>query len=161
MKEARALVKALLRCGKTVAAAESCTGGLIAKLITDVPGSSAVFSGGLVTYTNEMKLRLLGVREETIADHTEVSLACAAEMAEGARRATGCDIGVSTTGFAGPGGGTAEDPVGTVYIAVSDASGTVAERFRAPEGAARREVRRAAAKRALELVLRQLEHQAI
>lgn len=162
MKESQSLalraVRRLLATGNTLATAESCTGGLIAKLITDIPGSSEAFSGGLVTYTNHLKCKLLGVRPETIERYTEVSLACAAEMAEGARRATDCTVGVSTTGFAGPGGGTPEDPVGTVYIAVSTSTGTVSERFSAPPDADRQQVRSAAAHRALELVLKQLEN---
>lgn len=154
---ARRAVECLLATSNTLATAESCTGGLIAKLITDIPGSSAAFSGGLVTYTNHLKCKLLGVLPETIEKNTEISLACAVEMAEGARRATDCTVGVSTTGYAGPGGGTVEDPVGTVYIAVSNEKGTVSERFSAPPNANREQVRSAAAHRALELLLEQLE----
>lgn len=140
--------------GWTVSTAESCTGGLIAKLLTDIPGSSAVFCGACVTYTNAVKERLLGVSPETIARETEVSCACAAEMAAGVRRAIGSDVSVSTTGYAGPGGGTERDPVGTVYIGWSLAGGSGSERFEAPEGADRSGVREAAARRALEILLR-------
>ena len=127
--------------GWTAATAESCTGGLIAKLLTDIPGSSAVFCGACVTYTNAVKERLLGVSPATIERETEVSRACAEEMAAGVRRAVGSDVSVSTTGYAGPGGGTERDPVGTVYIGWSFAHTTGSERFEAP------------ARRALELLL--------
>ena len=149
----RTLVKEYARKGLTLATAESCTGGLIAKRITDVPGSSAVLCGGLVTYTNEAKTALLGVDPAIFARDTEVSYACAEAMAEGARLRLGTDVGVSTTGFAGPGGGTDRDPVGTVYIGVSTAQGTRSERFCSPAGATRSGVRTAAANRALELLL--------
>lgn len=98
--------------------AESCTGGLMAKSITDVPGASAVFPGSAVTYSNEIKIKLTSVKEETIAEHTEVSYACAKEMAKGAAEFFGADIAVSATGYAGPGGGTDKEPVGTVYVGV-------------------------------------------
>lgn len=139
--------------GWTAATAESCTGGLIAKLLTDIPGSSAVFCGACVTYTNAVKERLLGVSPATIERETEVSRACAEEMAAGVRRAVGSDVSVSTTGYAGPGGGTERDPVGTVYIGWSSAHTTGSERFEAPVGADRAGVREAAARRALELLL--------
>ena len=98
--------------------AESCTGGLMAKSVTDVAGASAVFPGGAVTYSNEIKMKLVGVKEETIEKFTEVSYACAKEMAQGAADYFGADIAVSATGYAGPGGGTEHDPVGTVYVGV-------------------------------------------
>ena len=139
--------------GWTAATAESCTGGLIAKLLTDIPGSSAVFCGACVTYTNAVKERLLGVSPATIERETEVSRACAEEMAAGVRRAVGSDVSVSTTGYAGPGGGTERDPVGTVYIGWSFAHTTGSERFEAPAGVDRAGVREAAARRALELLL--------
>lgn len=113
------VVARLLETGKTLSTAESCTGGLIAARVTDVPGCSAIFFGGCVTYTNEIKQALLGVRPETIAAHTEVSAQTACEMAQGARARLGTDLAVSATGFAGPGGGTEENPAGTVYIALA------------------------------------------
>ena len=97
--------------GITLATAESCTGGLIAKLVTDIPGSSSVLLGGCVTYTNEVKIKLLGVDPAIIDRDTEVSHTCAKAMAQGARALMGSDIAVSTTGYAGPGGGTERDPV--------------------------------------------------
>ncbi len=149
---ARRVIEKYRAGGLTVAAAESCTGGMIAAYLTDIPGSSAVFAGACVTYTNAVKERLLGVDPETVALKTEVSHACAREMAEGVRRRIGTDVSVSTTGYAGPGGGTERDPVGTVYIGWSTADTVGSERFCAPAGADRAGVREAAAHRALELL---------
>ncbi len=148
----RRLVREFACRGITVGSAESCTGGLIAKMITDISGSSSVFSGALVTYTNEIKTRVLGVDPDVIARETEVSAACAAEMAARARERLGTTLAVSTTGFAGPGGGNEKDPVGTVYIGVATSGGVTVERFCAPIGADRRQVRNAAARRALALL---------
>lgn len=116
-----ALVEKLKEKGATLSSAESFTGGLIGKLVTDVSGSSAVFNGGVIAYINEIKEGLLGVKPETIEKYTEVSFLAAAEMAEGARRVFKSDIAVATTGFAGPTGGNDNDPVGTVYVAVATA----------------------------------------
>lgn len=113
----------------TLAVAESCTGGLIGHRLTDVAGSSAYFLLGIVAYANEAKERLLGVRAETLAAHGAVSPEVAAEMAEGVRRAAGADLGVSTTGIAGPGGGTPEKPVGTVCVGLAWDGGTWSRRF--------------------------------
>ncbi|MBR3566917.1 MAG: CinA family protein [Salinivirgaceae bacterium] len=118
----------MLATGKWVATAESCTGGNIAHQITLVPGSSAWFKGGVVSYTNEVKMKVLGVPLELIEQYTEVSLQAAEAMAEGARRATGADFAVSTTGIAGPTGATANDPVGTVYIGVATPDKVVSQR---------------------------------
>lgn len=145
-KIAQELVAQAIKSSITVSGAESCTGGLIAKAITDVAGSSAAFCGACVTYTNEAKKNLLGVSEEVIEAHTEVSYACAEAMAEGARRVFGTDIAYSTTGYAGPGGGTEQDPVGTVYIAICTARGTVSHRLSLPPVATRIEVRQEAAR---------------
>ena len=155
--EAHALVQLLTAQRMTLATAESCTGGLIAKLITDVPGSSAVLAGGVVSYTNEVKTRVLGVDSAIIERDTEVSHACANAMADEVRRLMNSDCSVSTTGYAGPGGGTEKDPVGTVYIGVSTPQGTFGERFSAPEGANREQVRMSAALRAMRLVLEQMD----
>ena len=152
-QQAKQLVTKFTHDRTTVSTAESCTGGLIAKLITDVSGSSAVLSGGCVSYTNEVKISVLGVDPAIIERHTEVSHACAAAMAEGARRLFGTELAVSTTGFAGPTGGTDTDPVGTVYLAVATPHGTHTERFSAPADASRSGVRNAAACRALELLM--------
>ena len=126
---AACVVAKLLETGKTLATAESCTGGLIAARITDVAGCSAVFYGGCVTYTNAVKQALVGVRTETLELYTEVSAQTACEMARGTREKLGTDIGISTTGFAGPGGGTVRNPAGTVYIALSTSNGEKAWRL--------------------------------
>ena len=123
------LVGELTKKSLTVSTAESCTGGLMGKLFTDVSGASAVFSGGMITYTNHIKINKLGVSVETIDKHTEVSFECAAEMAMRAREYFETDIGVSATGFAGPGGGNENDPVGTVYLGVSTKARTVVYRL--------------------------------
>lgn len=122
------VVKLLTERKQTVALAESCTGGAIADRITNVPGASAVFLAGLVTYSNAAKQKFLGVRSETLAAHGAVSEATVREMAEGARVATGADYAISVTGIAGPGGGTVEKPVGTVWIGVASAACTIAQR---------------------------------
>ena len=113
------IVRLLVERKQTLALAESCTGGYIAHRVTNVPGASAVFSAGIVTYSNEAKQRFLGVRAETLARHGAVSEPVAREMAESARRASQTDYAISVTGIAGPGGGTAEKPVGTVFIALA------------------------------------------
>jgi PncC family amidohydrolase len=113
----------------TLATAESCTGGLLAGRITDVSGSSAYFVGGVVSYANEAKEKLLGVRHETLLKHGAVSEEAAIEMAQGVRERLGVDVAVSTTGVAGPTGGTPEKPVGLVWIGLSDAKDTTARRF--------------------------------
>ena len=110
--------------GQTMAVAESCTGGRIASAFTAMPGASAYFLLGAVTYSNESKIKVLGVSPETLAHHGAVSGQTAREMAEGIRRLTGADYGVATTGIAGPSGGTDEKPVGTVWFAVASADGT-------------------------------------
>jgi len=102
----------------TTAAAESCTGGMVSKAFTDIPGISEIFIEGAVTYCNDAKMRRLGVKKETLEKYTAVSAQTASEMAEGIARTSGARIGLSTTGIAGPGGGTREQPVGLVYIGI-------------------------------------------
>jgi len=118
------VVQLLAQRKQTLVLAESCTGGFVANRITDVPGASAVFLCGLVTYSNEAKQKLLGVRAETLAEHGAVSKATAKEMAEGARERYGADYAIAITGIAGPSGGTPEKPVGTVFIALATAKHT-------------------------------------
>lgn len=107
-----------------MATAESCTGGNIAALITSVAGASDVFAGGIVSYSNAVKMSCLGVDENTLAAHGAVSAETVAEMAEGARARLGADYAVATSGIAGPGGGTPEKPVGTVWTAIAGPQGT-------------------------------------
>ena len=114
----------LKQAGKTVSAAESCTGGLISSLFTSVPGSSEYYLGSVTSYANGVKTGVLGVSEEIIAEHGAVSMECVKAMAEGVRKLTGSDFSVATSGIAGPGGGSDEKPVGLVWIAVSSQMGT-------------------------------------
>jgi nicotinamide-nucleotide amidase len=118
------LVRLLAERGHTLATAESCTGGMIAELVTSVPGSSQVLRGGVVAYANTAKAALLGVPEALLAEHGAVSDPVARAMAEGARTRFGTDYAVATTGIAGPTGGTKEKPVGLMFVALADASGT-------------------------------------
>ena len=117
------VVRQLTRRQQTLVLAESCTGGRLASRITDVPGASVVFLGGLVTYSDQLKQSLLGVRANTLAAHGAVSEATAREMAEGARAHYQADYAVAITGIAGPGGGSEAKPVGTVFIALASAAG--------------------------------------
>ena len=113
------VAKMLVEKGLTIATAESCTGGLVAGTLINYPGISDVFLEGCVTYSNAAKVKRLGVSEETLENYGAVSPQTATEMAEGIRKGLGADIGLSTTGVAGPGGGTDEKPVGLVYTAIS------------------------------------------
>jgi nicotinamide-nucleotide amidase len=123
------LIQGLTARNQTLAVAESCTGGHIADRLTNVPGASAVLRGGLVTYSNAAKQQVLGVKAETLDRHGAVSEAVAVEMAEGARRILQTDFAIAVTGIAGPSGGTAAKPVGTVFIAVASAGGTRVEKL--------------------------------
>ena len=115
----RKAVELLLERKITVSLAESCTGGMIASALVDWPGVSEALLEGCVCYTNEAKMRTLGVSAETLGKHTAVSAQCAGEMARGMRAYTGSDYALSVTGIAGPGGGTVEMPVGLVYLGLS------------------------------------------
>lgn len=117
----------LIKRGLTLATAESCTGGNIARLLTAQAGASAYFKGGIVAYSNEVKESVLGVKHSTLEAHGAVSEATVREMAEGVRQRLGTDLAIATTGIAGPDGGTKEKPVGTVWIAVANANGTEAK----------------------------------
>lgn len=151
------VVQELQKQGKKLAAAESCTGGLLSKRITDIPGSSAVFDVGCVTYANEAKEALLGVPHETLEKHGAVSEETARAMAEGIVKRAGADIGVGITGIAGPDGGTDEKPVGLIYIALSDGKDTWVTK-RSPIGRTKSRAwhRHCAASQALDMVRRYL-----
>jgi nicotinamide-nucleotide amidase len=138
----------------TLATAESCTGGLVAARLTSVPGSSDVFVGGVVAYSNDVKRRELGVSEETLEAHGAVSEEAAAAMAEGARERLGVDVAVSVTGVAGPGGGTEAKPVGLVHLHAVGPDGARSVSFSVPSD--RESIRRRAAIAALHLVRRLL-----
>jgi nicotinamide-nucleotide amidase len=140
--------------GLTLALAESCTGGLIGHRITQVSGSSAYFDRGLVVYSNRAKQSLLGVSADTLDRHGAVSGPCAEEMAEGARKNAGADLGLATTGVAGPTGGSPEKPVGTVYIALASDRGARSEKFHFP--GTRAQVKTLTAETALSLLKRRL-----
>ena len=126
------VVRLLTEKKQTVALAESCTGGNIAHRLTNVPGASVVLLGGVVSYANSAKEHLLGVQPETLRQHGAVSEAVAREMAGGARQKFGADYALAVTGIAGPGGGTAEKPVGTVYIALASVDGVEVDRMLNP-----------------------------
>ena len=151
------VVGALLRAaGSTLTVAESCTGGLLASRITDVPGSSEYFLGGAVTYTNRLKTELVGVPEEMLAEHGAVSEPVARAMAEGVRRALRSDYGIGITGVAGPGGGSEAKPVGTVHIAVAGPGENGIEHRKVRFPGNREQVRRHSAQLALEMLRRRL-----
>lgn len=133
------LVEALSRKKKRVATAESCTGGLVSGAITSVSGASGVFDCGVCSYANYIKQKVVGVREETLSTYGAVSDRTAAEMARGIRLMSGADIGISTTGIAGPLGGTLYKPVGLVYIGISTELGLHTEKMLLGENNADRE----------------------
>ena len=148
------LVHLLTERKATLALAESCTGGCIAHRITNVPGASAVLLAGLVTYSNAAKQKFLGVHADTLARHGAVSEAVAREMAEGARRQIQADYALSVTGIAGPGGGTPDKPVGTVFIALAGPAGTVAKHHLNPFD--RETFKQVTAQQAMELLRRKV-----
>ena len=144
------IIEKLTRHGKTVAVAESCTGGMICSMLVEQVGASACFAEGYVTYSNEAKEKNLGVSHEVLEACGAVSEQTARQMAEGVRRRGEADYGVAATGIAGPDGGTAEKPVGLVYIACAHAGGTQVERH--VFSGDRTRVRTQAAERALALL---------
>jgi len=123
------IARALLERKWWIATAESCTGGLLAHTLTNIPGSSAYFRGGVVSYSNEVKMKVLGVKRETLEQYGAVSEQTAREMAEGVKNLMEVDVAVATTGIAGPGGGTPEKPVGLVYIGLATPEGVEVKRF--------------------------------
>ena len=140
-------------CGKTLVTAESCTGGGIGAALTAVPGSSAVYKGGIISYTNEVKSQLLHIDPYLIETKGAVSAPVAEAMAAGARQVLKADIGVSVTGLAGPGGDDYGNPVGTVYIGYSDSGHTISVQYLFSGD--RERVREQAVKAALELILKE------
>lgn len=155
--QAEALLESLRRRGLKLATAESCTGGLIAGLLTEIAGSSDVVERGLVVYSNDAKISLLGVSAGTIELHGAVSEATARAMAEGALQNSHADIAVSVTGIAGPGGGSPQKPVGLVHFGCASRHGPTAHRRFVFENANRGEVRLRAVAAALDLVKAQLD----
>ncbi len=112
-----------------IATAESCTAGLIGHTLTNIPGSSEYYKGGIISYSNEVKMKILGVKKKTLETYGAVSEQTARQMAEGAKRVLETDIAIATTGIAGPGGGTKEKPVGLVYIGLATPEGVEARKF--------------------------------
>lgn len=155
MNLAEETVKLLIKKGRTLATAESCTGGKLAASVVDVSGASACFYGGYVTYANEAKEQMIHVSGDTLKAYGAVSEQTAREMAAGTLKTTGADYALSTTGIAGPGGGTEKKPVGLVYIACGGKEG-----IRVTENhfsGSREEIRNAAVKKALELLTEALK----
>lgn len=143
--------------GFRVATAESCTGGMISAAITSVSGSSSVIELGVCSYSNRIKRELLGVNGQTLDTLTEYSSECALEMARGVLKLSGADFAVSTSGVAGPTGGTDENPVGTVYICVCGRFGESSERVEFPDNG-RENIRAAATRKALAMLLENIAH---
>lgn len=154
----RVLVDLLHEKKLTLSAAESCTGGLIAKRITDIAGCSDVFFGGCVTYTNEVKQRLLGVSAKTLEDYGAVSERTAMEMARGVRERTGSDIGISATGIAGPSGGSEQTPVGTVFLGISTEDGEAFRRLSLSPKRSREFIRIVSATNAYDMVIKWIKN---
>ncbi len=148
----RAMAAVMTEKGLTLSVAESCTGGLLSKRITDVPGASKFYKGGACTYCDEIKMKVLGVKKETLDKYTAVSTQTAGEMARGIAQAYGTDIGIGITGYAGPDGGADGTPAGTVHIGIFYAGKTGVRTILSPRG--RENARRDAANHALEMILR-------
>jgi len=154
MNQSTRLAAQLAEQGLSLATAESCTGGGLSHLLTSIPGASAFFVGGIIAYQNDIKERFLGVPKQVLQDYGAVSSQTALAMADGCRSRFGTDIAVSITGIAGPGGGSAEKPIGLVYIAVAVNQGTRATEFFF--SGQREQIRDAAISAALDLILEAL-----
>ena len=152
---ARQIVEILTEAKKTIVTAESCTGGMIATALTDIPGSSAAFYGGYVTYANTAKSRMIHVQARLIRDYGAVSNQVARAMADGARNTAHADFAVAVTGIAGPDGGSEKKPVGLVYVAVSSELATVVIEHKFGD-IGREEIRKASVRAALDLVVQVL-----
>lgn len=155
MSYEKSLIERLIATGKTLATAESCTGGLIGKLLTDVSGSSAAYLGGIISYSNEVKHRVLGVPQELLDTFGAVSEPVARAMAEGAKKVIGADLAVSVTGIAGPKSDNTNKPVGLVYIGVTDGNTTEVREYHFC--GSRAEIRMQTANAAMELVTEQMQ----
>lgn len=149
-----AVIRLLSAAGKTLTVAESCTGGCVAHRLTNVPGASQVFDSGLIVYSNESKMRLLGVHPAILQEHGAVSENTAKEMADGARRIAKTDYAISVTGIAGPTGGTSEKPVGTAFIGLADGQSTTARQCHYP--GEREAFKQRVSQQALDLLRRRL-----
>ena len=147
------LVLSFAQKGKTISSAESCTGGAFGGAITAVSGASAVYLGGVISYTNDVKMSMLGVERSTLDMHTAVSEFTAVEMSRGVRERLGSDLAVSVTGYAGPTGGDEKNPVGTVFVSVSHKGGDKVTRLSFESGIGREEIR----KYAVYFMIRSLE----
>jgi len=152
LKDAETVVNLLNEKKLTISAAESCTGGLLSAAITEVSGASSVLNAGIVTYSNDAKQKYLGVKSDTLQKYGAVSKYTALEMSDGIRKANNADIGVGITGIAGPTGGTADKPVGLVYISVNE---VVTENH---FSCSREDVRNAAVEKALKMVLEYIKN---
>ncbi len=150
----KSLINKLISLNYRISVAESCTGGLVSKMITDISGASAVFDCGVTTYSNEMKTKLLGVKEETLAKYGAVSEQTAKEMALGSKELAKSDIAVSVTGIAGPNNDGSKKPVGTVCIGIATAEKCYATTF--VFAGSRAEIRKLSAKMALRMALEEL-----
>ena len=146
----------LKRKGLTVGTAESCTGGMIAKLLTDLPGSSAVFKGGIVSYTDEVKHNVLGVPQAILDEYGAVSPHVADAMVRGAKRVLGCDIGLSSTGLAGPGSDDRGNPVGWVYLGIYTPKEIFVHTLRFDKDTSREQIRNLSAQYSIDLLWRYL-----
>jgi PncC family amidohydrolase len=147
-KPAELIGKKLLKAGLTLAIAESCTGGLTSSTITDTPGSSKWFRGAVIAYSNDVKVKLLGVPKGTLEKHGAVSKECAILMAKGVRKRLKSSYAIATTGIAGPSGGTPDKPVGTVFLALTDGK-TITTKKLNLKNKTRRSIKKATTERAL------------
>lgn len=151
----KSVVKYMIKNGLRLCTAESCTGGMIAQCVTDVPGASQMFLGGVCSYTEEIKCRVLGVSEKTLAEKTVYSEETASEMSAGALKLFGADVAIGVTGLAGPDGGTEDKPVGTVYVSARNREREIVRRLRLYEeyeNLDRRKIRLLTTVKALEMV---------
>jgi PncC family amidohydrolase len=151
----KSVVKYMIANKLTLCTAESCTGGMIAQTVTDVPGASGMFPGGVCSYSEEIKKKVLGVSENTLDKFTVYSEETASEMSKGALRLFGADVAVAVTGLAGPDGGTEEKPVGTVYVSVRSSEKEIVRTlrlYREYENLTRREIRLLTTLKALQMV---------